>query len=317
MSNADLKPKGDYLLLIDASSFIHRSYHALAKSTRSTDGLQTGALAGFTNTLLKLVRLNWTPLDRLPSHCAVILDVRGKNWRHDLYGQYKATRAPYEADLEAQLPHIPLIAEAFNIPCIGVAGYEADDVLASYAAAADYLDVVIASSDKDMAGCVSVEADEPSLILYDSMRDKGRDENEDCLIGPHEVYRKWGIMPWQMADFQALMGDAVDNIPGVPGFGQKTAARLINEFGSIENLIDEAEWDEAKFKAKEHAKIIEFKDDILLSRKLVELKTDVPLPIEVDDLVLREAPSYQLRSLMIDYEFMHLVDRVDRPARRA
>ena len=314
----DLRPTGSYLLLVDASSFIHRNYHALPKLTRQRDGLETGALYGFTNTMLKLFWLNWSAINRLPTHGAVILDHRGKNWRHDIYPLYKEQRKPYEPQLLEQLPLIPSIAEAFNVPAIGVAGYEADDVIATYVQMGEDagLDVVVASSDKDLMQLVRCE-DGPWTIMYDGMKDKGRDDCAGALIGPHEVFDKLGVMPDRVADFLALTGDAVDNVPGVPGVGPKTAARVLADMGSLNDVLDAAAWETGRFKTVREAAAIDANSrEVRMSRQLVDLDYSVPVPLDVDSLEIRQPDAFALRGLMIEMEFNSLVERVDRPARR-
>lgn len=313
----DYRPKRDYLLLVDASSFIHRGYHALPRLTRQNDGLQTGALYGLANSFLKLFRLNWTAIERLPKYGAVILDVRGPNWRHQIDPDYKAQRKPYEADLLAQLPHIPTIASAFNLPSIGVAGFEADDIIATYVELADAagIDVVVATSDKDLSQLVG-DYEGVSCILYDAMKDKGREDCAHALVGDEIVYAKMGIWPNQVADFLALTGDAVDNVPGCPGIGPVKAAKLLEQFGTLPALLEAAEWDEAAFKSqKERQAIVDNQRSILMSRQLVALTTDVPVPASIDELEIVPPDSYALRGMLMDYEFMSLVDKVDRPPR--
>lgn len=311
-----LRPRGDYLLLIDASSFMHRMFHALPKLTRRSDGLQTGALNGFCNTMLKLYRLNWSPIGSLPRYGIVVLDHRSKNWRHTIYPEYKAQRPPYDPDLEAQLPWIKTIAETFGVPCLGMEGYEADDIIATYVMKAEEygVDVVIASSDKDLGQLVW--NDEAHMtIMYDSMKDKGPDDNAGALLGPAEITEKFGVPPLQIADFLSLTGDTVDNVPGVPGFGPKTAIRLLQEFGGLQQIIDEANWGPERFKQKEYEKIVDNMDAIKLSRRLVELHTEVPVELEIDDCYLKPVQSHVLRGLLMDLEFMNLLDKVDRPPR--
>jgi DNA polymerase-1 len=305
MANA---PQGDYLLLIDASSYIHRAFHALPRVTRRADGMQTGALAGLCYSLLKLLVLNWTSINRLPSHAAMVMDTRGKNFRHEIFPDYKAQRKPYEADLEAQLPWIAPIAEAFDLPSIGMSGYEADDIIATLVrmAEAEKLDVVIASSDKDLSQLVSTRT-----IMYDAMKDKGREDNEGCLIGVEEVKAKYDVFPWQMVDLQAIVGDTVDNVPGLFNFGPKTAARLLNTIGDLDEIMIEADFDGARFKTpKEHKAVLEGQESLKLSRQLVQLDQFVPVGIEIDDLYLKPVNRMKLRSLFIDLEFMHLVNKV-------
>lgn len=316
----DLRPRGDFVLLIDASSFIHRAYHAMPKLTRQSDGLQTGALYGLTNSIFKMIRLNWTAIERLPAFCAVIMDHRSKNWRHDIYPDYKAQRNPYETDLLAQLPHIPIISDAFGLKCVSMEGFEADDIIATYARIADEegLDCVIASSDKDLCQLIGINDDNGTVsILYDSMKDKGREDCAEALIGPHEVFRKMGVMPYQVRDFLSLTGDAVDNVPGAPGIGAKTAARLINEIGDLDTILEAADWEPEKFKTpKECEKIVVAKREILLSRDLVALRDDAPVELMIDDFVVPQVDSFTLRGMLMDYEFMSLIEKVDRPPRR-
>lgn len=307
-----LAPQDNFLLLIDASSYIHRAYHALPKTLRRRDHLNTGALAGFCNTMLKILRLNWTPIGRRPSHVAMVLDVRGKNFRHDLYPLYKANRAGYEPELEEQLPWLPPIAKAFNVESIGLQGYEADDIIATYCRLAkeDGLDVVIASSDKDLYQLIEIESDRKT-VMYDAMKDKGRDDNVASLIGPHQVYEKFGVWPSQMVDLQAIVGDKVDNIPGVPSLGPKSAATLLAQFGDVISMLDEADWGDDAFKNKKwHGKIVEHRDDILISRQLVELDQRVPLELEVDDLFVKSARERDLEALFNDLEFAHLIRKI-------
>lgn len=307
-----IAPSGDYLLIIDASSFIHRAFHALPRLKRRSDDLPTGALHGFCWTMLKQTRLNYTPIGRLPTHCVVVCDTRGKNFRHEIYPEYKANRSSYDIELEQQLPWIPTIAEAFGLPCIGMAGWEADDIIATYCAKAEMsgLNVVVASSDKDL--CQLVYGGEPSVIMYDAMKDKGRDNNDGALIGPHEVREKFGVSPMQMIDYQAMVGDTVDNVPGIPSIGPKSAARLLQEFGTLDAIFEEASWDDSRFKPKEHAALLKYRDQALLSRELVSLSTEVPVEVDVEDLRVSHVRSHQIRALLIDLEFMSLIEAVDR-----
>lgn len=314
-------PSGDYLLLIDASSFIHRAYHAMPKLLRRKDNLETGALYGFSNTLLKMLRLNWTSIKSLPRYAAVICDVRGKNWRHELYPAYKAQRKPYEQELVDQLTWIPTIAEAFNVPVIGLQGFEADDIIATYVdkSISEGIDVVVASSDKDLSalyGTFDINDLQVRALGYDSMKDKGLEGTAGSIVGDEEVREKFGVWPAQISDFLALTGDVADNIPGVPGFGPKTVARLLNEFETLPNLMEAAEWTPEKFKyPKEVTKILENNRLIHLSRQLVELRNDVPVDLEIDDLYVKPAPAHVLRGLFMDLEFQSLVEKVDRPIR--
>lgn len=316
----DLRPTRDYLLLIDGSSFIHRNFHALPRLTRQSDGLQTGALYGFCNTMLKMLRLNWTAIERLPTYALVVLDHRSKNWRHNLYPEYKQQRKPYDPDLLVQLPYIPIIAEAFNVPAIGVQGWEADDLIATYVDLADKegIDTIIATSDKDMMQLVGPNDDTGTYVtMYDGMKDKGREDCAEALIGTDLVFKKWGVRPDQVSDLLALAGDSVDNVPGCPGVGPKGAAQMLNEFDTLEEILDAADWSPERFKTPKQLERI--RDNIALinlSRQLVQLDASVPVPMSIDDLFLKPADSYVLRGLMMDLEFMSLVDKVDRPPKR-
>lgn len=314
----DLRPRNDYLLLIDASSYIHRAYHALPKLTRQSDGMPTGALYGLCNSIMKMVRLNWTAIDRLPSYVGVIQDFRGKNWRHGLYPEYKSNRTGYDEALEAQLPWITTISKTFGLPSISAQGYEADDIIATYTSMAldENIDVVIATSDKDLCQLIYANYGEASVIIYDAMRDKGREDNTGALIGYDGVVEKFGVRPDQVGDFLALTGDTVDGVPGVPGIGPKSAARLLTKFDTLDKIISEAEWDAGEFKsAKEHQAIFDHIDQIRLSRKLVDLDYAVPVDVTISDMRLRQVESRLLRSMLMDLEFMSLLERVDRPAR--
>ncbi len=204
----DYRPTRDYLLLIDGSSFIHRNYHALPKLTRQTDGLQTGALYGLANTLLKLLRLNWTAIERLPKYAAMTLDVRGPNWRHQVFPEYKAQRKPYEADLLVQLPHIPTMAAGVNVPSIGVPGYEADDIIATYVKLADEagVDTVIATSDKRSIPAGRRVRRRHVVIIYDSMKDKGRKTARTPWSATRSSNAKMGVWPTHVADFLGADG---------------------------------------------------------------------------------------------------------------
>lgn len=314
-----MKPSGDYLLLVDGSSFIHRNYHALPRLTRRSDGLQTGALYGFANSMMKMFWLNWTAIGRLPTHGAVILDTRGPNWRHEIFPAYKQQRKPYEPELLEQLPYIPEIAAAFNVSSIGVAGYEADDLIATYArlAADDGLDVVIASSDKDLSQLVYTSGT-PITFMYDQMKDKGQDNCADAMIDEEAVFKRHGVWPDQIADMLALTGDSVDNVPGVAGVGPKTAAKILSGFPSLDAALDAAEWgDGVEIFGTE--KIMTAVGDavrtVAMSRKLVALDDNVPVERGIDDLRLESAAPYVIRGVMMDFEFASLVERVDRPKR--
>ncbi len=306
----DLVPQGDFLLLMDASAYIHRAYHANAKTIRRSDGHETGAIIPFCWSLLKTFRLGKTALGRRPSHGAIIMDSRGKNFRHDLYPEYKANRESYEPALESQLKFIPMAAEAFNIPCIKMAGWEADDIIATLATVAplEGLPVVIASSDKDLCQLVNEK-----VMIYDPMKDRDPERNDtsNALINTDKVYEKWGVWPWQMIDMQALVGDAVDNVPGIHGVGPVNAAKLIKHFGSLDALMEAADWGPEGFTPKQYIEILKGLEMLPLARELVTLARNVPVEVEPLKLRLHDARSATLKAFLEDLEAPQLARRVD------
>lgn len=307
-------PDGEFLLLIDASSYIHRSYHVAKKVTLQSDGSEIGAIIGFCWSMMKLFRLNKTALKRRPSHGAVILDTRGRNFRHDIFPEYKANRQGYELGLEAQLPRLPDVAKAFNIPCIAMPGFEADDILATYARLACERDLmtVIASSDKDLMQLVGDVGKD--VLMYDAMADRDADrfENATAVVGPNEVFKKWGVWPEQMVDFQSLVGDSIDNIPGCPKIGPVKAAKLLAKFETLDNMYAEGEWGGQDFPNQpDYNRIMEYRDQVMLSRDLARLRTDLDVPMTIDELKLRGARSYQLKDYFLSIEAPQLANRVD------
>src|SRR6266404_2032700 len=219
--------KGDHVFLVDGSSYIFRAYHALPPLTRKSDGLQVNAVLGFCNMLWKLLR-DMKPEDR-PTHLAVIFDKSEKTFRNKLYPQYKAHRPDAPADLIPQFPLIREAVHAFEIPCLEQAGYEADDLIATYArlACEAKATTTIVSSDKDLMQLVG-----NGVTMYDTMKDR--------RIGRDEVIEKFGAPPEKVIEVQSLIGDSTDNVPGVPGIGVKTAAQLITEYGDLETLLARA-----------------------------------------------------------------------------
>ncbi|MEM0943142.1 MAG: 5'-3' exonuclease H3TH domain-containing protein, partial [Pseudomonadota bacterium] len=219
--------KGDHLYLIDGSAFIFRAYHALPPLTRKSDGLPVGAVSGFCNMLHKMVGGFGT---KGPTHLAVIFDYSSESFRNELYSEYKANRPPPPEDLRPQFPLIRDATRAFGLPSIEMAGWEADDLIATYAvqAAEAGAEVTIVSSDKDLMQLIG-----PGVVMLDPMKNE--------TIGPEEVEKKFGVGPDRVIDVQALAGDSVDNVPGAPGIGVKTAAQLIGEFGDLETLLERAE----------------------------------------------------------------------------
>jgi DNA polymerase-1 len=253
--------RGDHVYLIDGSGYIFRAYHALPPLTRPSDGLPVGAVHGFCGMLWKLLRETGELAP--PTHMAVIFDYSVRTFRSDLFDGYKANRPEPPGDLIPQFPLVRDAVRAFNVACIEKEGYEADDLIATYAvealAAGAY--VTIVSSDKDLMQIVS-----PGIIMYDTMKNKA--------IGEAEVVERFGVPPSKVIEVQALIGDSSDNVPGVPGIGVKTAALLINEFGDLETLLARAS--EIK-QDKRRENLIHFADQARLSRTLVTLDRNVPL----------------------------------------
>jgi len=285
--------KGDHVYLVDGSTYIFRAYHALPPLSRS-DGLPVGAVSGFCNMLYKL--LSDTQQGDKPSHLAVILDHSGKSFRNEIYPDYKAHRPPAPEDLVPQFPLIRDAVRAFNVACVEMENFEADDLIATYATecAAKGAKVSIVSSDKDLMQLVGGE-----IEMLDTMKNRH--------IGPDQVVEKFGVGPEKVIDVQSLAGDSVDNVPGVPGIGVKTAAQLINEYGDLETLLDRAE--EIK-QPKRREKLIENREMALISRDLVTLKTDVPLDISADTFGVADLQADQVLPFLLEMEFSTLTKRI-------
>jgi DNA polymerase-1 len=286
--------KGCHLHLIDGSTFIFRAYHALPPLTRKSDGLPIGAVAGFCNMLYRYVEANTGP--DAPTHVAVIFDHSGKSFRNDLYDQYKANRPPAPEDLVPQFPLTRKATEAFNIACKEIEGFEADDIIATLATQARKAGgrVTIISSDKDLMQLVG-----GGVEMLDAMKNR--------RIDSEGVIEKFGVGPDRVVDVQALAGDSVDNVPGAPGIGIKTAALLINEFGSLEELLDRAE--EIK-QPKRRQTLIEKRDQIEMSKKLVQLDCDMTLGFTLEDLEVRDPDPETLLGFLAEMEFRTLSKRV-------
>ena len=286
--------KQDHLYLVDGSGYIFRAYHALPPLTRKSDGLPVGAVSGFCNMLLKL--LEDMDAEATPTHLAVIFDASGKTFRNDIYPDYKANRSETPEDLIPQFPLVREAVKAFGIPSIELEGFEADDLIAAYAdaAAQDGATVTIVSSDKVLVWLV-----DERVSMVDTMKDR--------KIGAAEVVEKFGVGPDRVIDVQSLAGDSVDNVPGVPGIGVKTAALLINEYGDLDTLLVRA--DEIK-QTKRRENLIAFADQARISRDLVTLKKDTPLPVPVDATALALPDSGQLVGFLKAMEFNTLTRRV-------
>ncbi|OUS07766.1 DNA polymerase I [Rhodobacterales bacterium 52_120_T64] len=286
--------KGHHLHLIDGSGFIFRAFHALPPLTRKSDGLPVGAVAGFCNMIYKMVEDNHGP--DAPTHVAVIFDHKGKTFRSAIYDDYKANRPPAPEDLVPQFPLIRDATRAFNLPCIEMEGYEADDIIATYAVQAREAGgrVTIISSDKDLMQLVG-----GGVEMLDAMKNR--------RIGIEEVEEKFGVGPDRVIDVQSLAGDSVDNIPGAPGIGVKIAALLIQEYGDLDNLLAHAE--EIK-QPKRRQTLIEKADQIRMSRELVTLKIDTPVIESIDEFEVREPVPEDLLAFIASMEFRTLTTRM-------
>ncbi len=288
---------GDHLFLVDGSGYIFRAYHALPPLTRKSDGLPVGAVSGFCNMLWKLMQdARNTDVGVVPTHLAVIFDYSSKTFRNELYAEYKANRSAPPEDLVPQFGLIRQATRAFNLPCIEMDGFEADDLIATYARLACEVggDTTIISSDKDLMQLVGA-----NVSMYDPMKDR--------QIGVAEVFEKWGVPPDKMIDLQALTGDSVDNVPGVPGIGPKTAALLLEQFGDLDGLLARAS--EIKQDKRREA-IIDNADKARISRELVRLKYDVPVTDALEDFVLHAPNGPKLIAFLKAMEFTALTRRV-------
>ena len=280
--------------LVDGSGFIFRAYHALPPLTRRRDGMPIGAVSGFCNMLSKLIET--TRADGAVSHLAVIFDHARKTFRQDIYPDYKANREAPPEDLIPQFGLIRDAVRAFNVPAIEKEGFEADDVIATYARLARQAgaEVVIVSSDKDLMQLVGED-----VSMLDPLKDRP--------IGPEEVKEKFGVGPDKVVEVQALAGDASDNVPGVPGIGVKTAAELINTYGDLDTLLARA----AEIKQpKRRETLLANADKARISRELVKLRDDVALELGLDELVVRPVDPGRLLAFMDDMEFRSLKTRL-------
>ena len=286
--------KGHHLHLIDGSAFIFRAYHALPPLTRKSDGLPIGAVSGFCNMLQRYVEGNQGA--NSPTHVAVIFDKGSHTFRNDLYDQYKANRDEMPEDLRPQMPLTREATRAFNIACEEIDGYEADDIIATLAVQAREAggSVTIISSDKDLMQLVGDGVD-----MFDAMKNRTIDRDG--------VFEKFGVFPERVVDVQALAGDSVDNVPGAPGIGVKTAALLINEFGDLETLLERAE--EIK-QPKRRETLINHADQIRLSKQLVTLDVNTPLGFTLDDLEVRDPDPEVLLGFLKEMEFRTLTRRI-------
>ncbi|HWM30343.1 MAG TPA: DNA polymerase I [Methyloceanibacter sp.] len=286
--------RGDHVYLVDGSGYIFRAYHALPPLTRPSDGLPVGAVHGFCGMLWKLLRETGELAP--PTHMAVVFDYSAKTFRNDLFEGYKANRTEPPGDLIPQFPLVRDAVRAFNVACIELEGYEADDIIATYAFEAydAGAEVTIVSSDKDLMQIVR-----PGIRMYDTMKNK--------VIGEAEVLERFGVPPEKVVEVQALIGDSSDNVPGVPGIGVKTAAMLINEFGDLETLLSRAS--EIK-QDKRRENLIYFADQARLSKTLVILDAHVPLDVSLASTAVRPPETEALTAFMRKLEFSTLLKRV-------
>jgi len=288
--------KTDHFYLVDGSGYIFRAYYALPPLSRKSDGLPTGAVSGFCSMLFKLLEdVRSDDSENKPSHFAVIFDSARKNFRNEIYSDYKANRTEAPDDLAPQFEYIRKSVEAFNLPSIELLNYEADDLIATYSK--KIIDagakVTVISSDKDLMQLVSTK-----IRLFDPMKSK--------VIGEKEVEEKFGVKPKQVIDVQSLAGDSSDNIPGVPGIGIKTAAELINKYKDLDTLLDKAT--EIK-QNKRRETLIANKDKALLSKKLVTLKNDVPIKNDLKEFLIKEIDKDKLYNFLRDMEFNRLLSQ--------
>ena len=283
------------LYIVDGSGFIFRAYHALPPLTRKSDGLPVGAVQGFCNMLWKLL-VDMKAAPDAPTHLAVVFDHSEKTFRNALYAQYKAHRPPAPEDLIPQFALVREATRAFGVPSLEQPGYEADDVIAAYATQVRDAggEVVIVSSDKDLMQLVG-----DRVTMLDTMK--------NLRIGYPEVLEKFGVTPDKVVDVQALCGDSVDNVPGAPGIGIKTASALINEYGDLDTLLARA--GEIK-QNKRRETLIDFADQIRLSRELVRLDHQTPLPAPVESLAVAPPEPATLSAFLEAMEFRTLARRV-------
>src|SRR3954467_6005777 len=296
MPDASTPATTPHLYLVDGSSYIFRAYHRLPPLT-NRHGQPAGAVYGYTTMLWKLAG----DLSRAdgPTHMAVILDKSESTFRNAMYDQYKAHRPPPPEDLVSQFPLIRTATRAFSIPCIEEEGLEADDIIACYVTPAKSAGwrVTIVSSDKDLMQLIDEDA---GIDMLDTMNDR--------RIGRSEVLEKFGVPPEKVGDVLALMGDSVDNVPGVPGIGPKTASQLIQTYGDLETVL--ASTDEIT-KPKLKQNLVEFAADARLSRELVRLVCHSPLPEPLESLELKNIPEDPLRAFLEDQGFKALLNRLN------
>ncbi len=277
--------KNKTIYLIDGSAYIYRAYHAI-RGLSNSKGLPTNAVFGFTRMLLKLIE------DRSPEYIGMVFDSKGPTFRHEMYKEYKANRPPMPEDLSVQVPYIKKVTEGFNIPVIGMEGFEADDLIGTLAHIAEEsgFSVVMVTGDKDFMQLVTDKS-----IIWDPMKDK--------TIDVKNIREVNGVEPYRMVDVMGLSGDTADNIPGVPGIGPKTALSLVKTFGSMRSLYENIN---KITKKKQHENLIKYREQAFLSRDLVTIDTNVPLSFKPEDFQYNEPDNDKLSKLFKDLEFRQL-----------
>ena len=287
----------DHFYLIDGSGYIFRAYYALPPLSRKSDGMPTGAVSGFCSMLFKLLEDSKSNENKhKPTHFAVIFDAARKNFRNEIYSDYKANRSDAPDDLVPQFEFIRKSVKAFNLPSIELINYEADDLIATYVEQIlkEGAKATIVSSDKDL-----MQLYKKNVRIYDPMKNK--------FILNEDVNNKFGVNPDKVIDVQALAGDSSDNVPGVPGIGVKTAAELINQYGNLENVLKNAD----KIKQnKRRETLIQNKDKAIVSKKLVTLKKDVPVKNKISEFELKEIDKNKLYNFLREMEFNRLLSSV-------
>ena len=286
--------KTDHFYLIDGSGYIFRAYYALPPLSRKSDGLPTGAVSGFCSMLFKLLEDSKSNENlQKPTHFAVIFDSARKTFRNEIYSDYKANRSEAPEDLAPQFEYIRKSVLAFNLPSVELMNYEADDLIATYV---DQIlkkgaKVTIVSSDKDL-----MQLYKKDVRIFDPMKNK--------FITEDDIIKKFGVDSDKVIDVQSLAGDSSDNVPGVPGIGVKTAAELINKYGTLEKLLRSA--NEIK-QNKRRETLIQNKDKALISKKLVTLKNDAPVEIQLSEFQLKEIDKNKLYNFLREMEFNRLL----------
>ncbi len=289
--------KTDHFYLIDGSGYIFRAYYALPPLIRKSDGMPVGAVSGFCNMLFKLLEDSKSKDNKdKPTHFAVIFDSARKNFRNEIYEDYKANRSDAPDDLIPQFDYIRKSVTAFNLPSIELINYEADDLIATYSEQIlnEGAKVTIVSSDKDL-----MQLYKKNVRIYDPMKNK--------FITQEDIDKKFGVTPDKIIDVQALAGDSSDNVPGVPGIGVKTAAELINQYGNLDNLLKKLK--EIK-QNKRRETLIENQDKAIISKKLVTLKNDVPVKSKITEFYLKDIDREKLYNFLREMEFNRLLSSV-------